>query len=157
MPDQVEAVTLQRDLHKSLNYDMVASLITAGAFLIAFMILSFKIGSCTDWQITIPIFLASLAVGWTLGIFISPYGAAEQKDFATYGKAISVFLSGYVVARLDQELGKDSIKPFLTEVNILRICGSFVLIISAAVVVFTARRYSQAKGKVVTAPSAPAK
>jgi len=39
--------------------------------------------------------------GWALGILVSPY-SGEESTFSEYGKAISTFLSGFVLAKLSQ-------------------------------------------------------
>ena len=40
--------------------------------------------------------------GWTVGILLTPVSPNERKRFSEYGKAITTFLSGYVVARADK-------------------------------------------------------
>jgi len=41
------------------------------------------------------------ALGWVIGIAISPLDAGEKKQFSDWVKAITALISGYVVAKLD--------------------------------------------------------
>src|SRR5437867_3317890 len=41
------------------------------------------------------------ALGWTVGVLISPYGDGEKEAFASIGKLVYGFLTGYVVSKLD--------------------------------------------------------
>jgi hypothetical protein len=45
-------------------------------------------------------------VGWILGNITSPTNEDEKKSFSQLGAAISTFLSGYVVSKLDRFLEK---------------------------------------------------
>ncbi|MGI0024138.1 MAG: hypothetical protein ACREA4_03205 [Nitrososphaera sp.] len=40
-------------------------------------------------------------IGWILGIFLIPY-PGEEKQFAAIGAAVSAFISGYLVSKLDR-------------------------------------------------------
>jgi MFS family permease len=141
----LEIERLESELLKGFNYNGATSFAAAAIFTVVFLVLAGFIGNPGAWRITVPVFLAALACGWVLGIFLSPYGAEEKKTFETWGRAVSVFLSGYVIAKLDrvtQGITSDTLRK---EENIFRVCGAFVLFVSAAVAVFTARRYSEAK------------
>ncbi|MGH8610057.1 MAG: hypothetical protein ACREX9_22405 [Gammaproteobacteria bacterium] len=39
--------------------------------------------------------------GWILGILLSPKSKGEATQFSEYGKAISMFISGFLVAKID--------------------------------------------------------
>jgi hypothetical protein len=41
-------------------------------------------------------------IGWAVGMLMTPVSPTEKKHFPEYGKAISTFLSGYLVAKLDK-------------------------------------------------------
>ena len=40
-------------------------------------------------------------IGWIVGILSSPYGPSEEKRFSSLVKAVSVFISGYALAKID--------------------------------------------------------
>lgn len=42
------------------------------------------------------------AIGWLLGIMSAPYDKTEQRQFVIYAKAVSVFVSGYVLGKADK-------------------------------------------------------
>lgn len=41
------------------------------------------------------------SLGWAAGIFISPYGDGEREAFASLGKLVYGFLSGYAFSKID--------------------------------------------------------
>lgn len=43
-------------------------------------------------------------IGWALGMFFAPYTKDEASRFSSIGQGISVFVSGYVVSKLDRFL-----------------------------------------------------
>jgi uncharacterized membrane protein len=46
--------------------------------------------------------LSGAALGWATGILISPRNETQYENFVSYGKSISAFLSGFVLAKLDR-------------------------------------------------------
>ena len=45
--------------------------------------------------------MSSAAVGWFVGILMSPQTTAQSQNFSAYGKGILTFFSGIVVAKID--------------------------------------------------------
>ena|SRR5262245_22480587 len=45
--------------------------------------------------------LVGLAVGWVFGVLISPL-PGEKEQFQQYAKAVAVFFSGYLLAKIDR-------------------------------------------------------
>ncbi len=43
-------------------------------------------------------------VGWALGMFFAPYNEKEASRFSSIGQAVSAFVSGYVISKLDRFL-----------------------------------------------------
>jgi hypothetical protein len=41
-------------------------------------------------------------VGWAIGMFSAPYGKGDKEALAQIGKLASVFITGYVVSKLDR-------------------------------------------------------
>jgi len=50
------------------------------------------------------------ALGWFVGILISPRDEDEKAAFVNYGKAISAFVTGFVLAKLDR-IFEDVMRP----------------------------------------------
>ena len=44
---------------------------------------------------------AGTALGWVIGIVVSPYSTSEQHSFASIGKIVYGFLSGYALSKFD--------------------------------------------------------
>ncbi|QDK81224.1 hypothetical protein EXU85_22485 [Spirosoma sp. KCTC 42546] len=51
-----------------------------------------------NWLIS----LLGVLIGWIIGILATPYDSLESQKFLTIGQSISVFLSGYVISKLDR-------------------------------------------------------
>ena len=48
------------------------------------------------------IIIFGLVLGWGTGMYLSPYSEEEASKFVTAGQAISVFISGYALAKVDR-------------------------------------------------------
>lgn len=72
-------------------------------FLIGIGLLCFHVSTTTEDRVlnTLTATLGTL-IGWALGIFFAPYTKDEESRFSTIGQGISVFVSGYVVSKLDR-------------------------------------------------------
>ena len=46
--------------------------------------------------------LFGIALGWLFGVFLSPYDERDQLAFTRAGKAVTAFLSGYALAKVDR-------------------------------------------------------
>ena len=57
-----------------------------------------------DIAMNFTVALFGACVGWLLGILLSPYNAAERTMFAQYASAVSAFVSGYVLSKVDKTL-----------------------------------------------------
>jgi hypothetical protein len=106
-------------------------------------ILSFKMAvTPQDGYLNLSIVLASICVGWLLGTFVSPESSTEQTRFSTYGKAVSAFVSGYLVSKLDKVV-EMILSPQTLAVPIasFRLCASISALISALLVTYIVRVY----------------
>ena len=45
--------------------------------------------------------LLGAVVGWSFGMLISPLNDGEKKQFSEFGKTLSAFVSGFVIAKFD--------------------------------------------------------
>jgi MFS family permease len=87
-------------------------------------------------------------VGWALGMFFSPFDAADVQRFNFLGTAIATFISGYVLSKIDPLIAalvkRATDSP--TEVPWAR-CGLFLAAaLLSSVVVFVNRTYAPRLG-----------
>jgi len=54
-----------------------------------------------EWWLNVSLCLFGMAAGWTIGVLLSPMTATEETKFTGYGKALSAFVTGFVVAKLE--------------------------------------------------------
>jgi hypothetical protein len=111
--------------------------------------LCFKIvATPLDGYLNVAIMLASISSGWLLGTFISPESETEKKSFMTYGKAVSAFVSGYLVSKLDKVIEKIlSPELLVMPVATFRLAGSVAALISAVLVTYIVRAYFYGKSR----------
>lgn len=83
-----------------------------------------------------------LSLGWLSGILLSPYSDEEGKKFTQYAKAFGVFVSGYLIGKIDKVIEKMLEPAFILDsVNGFRIMAFVASVIIALVVAFAFRRY----------------
>jgi hypothetical protein len=80
-------------------------------------------------------------LGWVTGILATPLGSAEQSQFSTYAAAISTFISGFLVAKLDKLFELSVTKEALTEVLLGRALIFASAFLLGALFTFIGRRY----------------
>jgi threonine/homoserine/homoserine lactone efflux protein len=61
--------------------------------------------SWKEFAFTFVIGICGAALGWLVGLLASPYTKDEESRFTAMSKAISVFFSGYAVAKLEPIVG----------------------------------------------------
>jgi len=93
----------------------------------------------------ITILLVGLALGWVFGVLISPL-PGEQDQFQQYAKAVAIFSSGYLLAKVD---------PIITEIlnpkqifallPAFRLLSFIVCFIASMLFAFGWRRYFYGK------------
>lgn len=81
-------------------------------------------------------------IGWVLGALATPFDAIEGDKFLLLGKTATVFLSGYVVSKLDRfleiSLFAADTKDSISWSRIALFCSSCLVV---AIFVFTVRDY----------------
>jgi hypothetical protein len=60
-----------------------------------------------EWWLNLLLCFFGGIVGWSVGVLLSPMTPSQKHAFAGYGKALSAFVSGFIVAKLEVLL-----KPF---------------------------------------------
>ena len=53
-------------------------------------------------QLNLVILIAGALIGWVVGMLITPVSPKEQAVFSDAGKALSTFVAGYLVAKIDR-------------------------------------------------------
>ncbi|MCX7293605.1 hypothetical protein [Janthinobacterium sp.] len=89
------------------------------------------------------IVLIAFLLGWTTGMYLSPYNGKEKLKFVTIGQAISAFLSGYVLSKFDRFIesflfGQNKLPIYDNWIHLGMFIASFLI---ACILVFTARAY----------------
>src|SRR5882757_4053511 len=74
-----------------------------GFLVVALVLLALITAGWEQWRITLPLFVTGLLIGWIVGILMSPVSPHETEQFSEYGKAISTFIAGFLVAKLALE------------------------------------------------------
>ncbi|HXA20550.1 MAG TPA: hypothetical protein VN380_26460 [Thermoanaerobaculia bacterium] len=54
-----------------------------------------------EWWLNLLLCFFGGIVGWSAGVLLSPVTKSQKDAFAGYGKALSAFVSGFVVAKLE--------------------------------------------------------
>lgn len=95
-----------------------------------------------DTQINIALLILGGALGWLLGIFMSPYDSGETAAFASYASAVATFASGYLLAKIDPLVSKLFTPDFLfNRVVAFRTISFISMILLAMLMTFAVRVY----------------
>lgn len=117
------------------------------AVLVTFVLLigALMIGvTWTDSIVSVTMICAGYAVGGCIGTAISPASAIEEKRFASYGRAVVAFASGFVASKLESAAGALMHSPGLTNPSALTIFRALAFTTTVLVVArttFTCRNY----------------
>jgi predicted membrane protein len=81
------------------------------------------------------------AIGWLLGVALSPYTRKEESSFTKYGAAVAAFGSGYLVARTD-DLVKQILSSALTAVIGFRVALFVTAVLVSMLATHASRSYA---------------
>jgi hypothetical protein len=127
-----------------MNYKLVNSTASAIILGVPLLVMCFYFG--TDVQshcLNITLLIMALLLGWLLGILASPYTSTEHRDFTAYTKAISAFISGFVVAKADKAIEHIFDPQTLGDATVLFRLALFIAgFLLALVITFVYRRYA---------------
>jgi len=56
---------------------------------------------CEDAYLTTALIIACVGIGWSVGMVLSPDTKTEEKKFLDVWKGISLFVSGYLISKID--------------------------------------------------------
>jgi hypothetical protein len=82
-------------------------------------------------------------LGWSLGMFFSPFSEKEGMTFATIGQTVSVFVSGYIFSKLDRFLEASMFDADKMPVEVVwwRAALLFASLVLMMLTVFSGRAY----------------
>jgi hypothetical protein len=126
-----------------MNWNMVGTCVTASICFGTLVTLSFLIRqSWPDCYLNLAILVLGTLVGWVIGILSAPYTKKEEGQFALYGKAVSVFFSGYLLGKIDR-LTTTLLSPevLLRPVPAFRVVAFIASALLAAIITRTFRVY----------------
>jgi hypothetical protein len=129
---------------------------SGGVYLIVLAVSAQFASSALDFGYAVASATVGLALGWIVGIVISPASKDEASEFSGLTKAISTFLTGYVLANL-KSVSKADITSFLNTPGVpFRLMIGAACCFSTVAVVFISRRAEAARDWYVSfAPSDP--
>lgn len=98
--EEVDFVKLQDEFGSYLMTVMVSLILLCIAFL-GLLRLAYVSGRHNDGFLVI---LVGALLGWAAGMFFSPYTTVEKSNFVSISQAVSAFVSGYLLSKLDRFL-----------------------------------------------------
>lgn len=131
-----------------LNYYKLITSAVAGLVIIGTLLyLCFYIAIDKDvLTLNIATLILGIAIGWLIGVLISPYNTDEQTQFLTYTRAISVFVSGYLIAKVDKVVERMLSPDYLfNTITAFRGMSLITAIVVAMLVTFVFRQYHRKK------------
>ena len=97
-----------------------------------------------EFVLHISVMVVGATIGWIIGILSSPYGEKEKEHFSTIVKGVTVFFSGYALAKVDPIITA-ILKPeaFLEPVVAFRAIAFFTSLLLAVIITFVYRKYAR--------------
>ncbi len=119
---------------------IAAGLVCGGLLLIVLTISAQIATSSRDFAYCIASATFGTSLGWVLGVVISPSSTDEASEFSLLTKAVSTFLTGYVLGYL-KDLSVVDVKAFLNRPGIpFRLMAGSACCLAAMATVFVIRR-----------------
>ena len=95
--DQVPAETIPSPKARPMN--LLIGYIVGALFYITCIVIAFKMNA--EWWLNLLPCMLGGVIGWCVGMFLSPLTRHETIQFSAYGKAVSAFVTGFVIAKLE--------------------------------------------------------
>jgi hypothetical protein len=83
-----------------LGFGIVTGYIFGIAVYIVCFVIAFRM-TPDEWWLNLLLCFFGGIVGWSAGVLLSPVTPSQKETFAGYGKAISAFVGGFVIAKFD--------------------------------------------------------
>jgi hypothetical protein len=119
----------------------IGAVATTIVLLVTEVWVAFKISSAPEQRgLSLMLIAAGVALGWLLGTLASPYDESERAEFRAL--AVSAFLSGYLLAKIDPLLVA-LLKPETAAdpLHAFRLLSFATTTVVAALMTFVGRRY----------------
>lgn len=98
---------------KDLKWGIAFGYVVGAGFYIAAFVIAWQLEGVRSLNLLTCLFGGVL--GWNVGVLLSPRDPKEKGEFAEYGKAISAFVTGLVVAKLDVLFSAGELKALLAD------------------------------------------
>lgn len=128
----------------AMNYKIWGGVVSATILIGSNLALCFVVSSeWSDRTISLAVIGTAVAIGWLVGVVISPYDPKEQKQFSQYAKAVAAFGSGYLAAKMDKLIEKVLSPALLSEaVSGFRFLSFVSVLIVCILITFIFRNYA---------------
>jgi hypothetical protein len=124
---------------------ILAVINSGGVYLIVLAISAQFANNPLDFAYSVASATFGLALGWVLGIIISPSSTDEASEFSLVTKAISTFVTGYALGYL-KDVKLENIQHFLSQPQVpFRLMIAAACCLSTIAVVFISRRAEAVK------------
>jgi hypothetical protein len=130
-----------REFNKNSTPGAILTIVNSGGVYLIVLAASAQYATgVVDFAYNVASATFGLAMGWVLGIVISPGSKDEASEFSLLTKAISTFLTGYVLANL-KGITQQQVWDFLTSPGVaFRLLVGTACCFSTVAVVFVSRR-----------------
>jgi len=118
------------------------TLIFCFILLATLVVIAFFLETGADRLVTLALMCCSSAVGYSLGVFITPYNAKEKSEFYQIGKFVSALITGFVLAKLEPVVSKIlSSDQMVTPAGLFRLASVSTSFLVSLIGVFVYRKY----------------
>ena len=133
--------TFAREFNKNSTPGAILTIVNSGGVYLIVLAASAQYAATTvDFAYNVAAATFGLAMGWALGIVISPGSKEEASEFSILTKAVSTFLTGYVLANL-KGITQHDVWTFLSRPGVaFRLLIGTACCFSTVAVVFVSRR-----------------
>jgi hypothetical protein len=125
-----------------MNFKQVGAFSFAAILILILIMLSFRLREKEeDKWINLSFLVLGISVGWLFGIYIAPY-EGEVTKFKEIATTVSVFLSGYLLAKVDGLITKIlSPEQVLRPVAGFRVLATFCSFLLSLIMTYVGRAY----------------
>jgi len=134
------------------HWSWIITVIVALALLGALFLMGWRLSDIPQERyLTLAILIAACTLGWVLGMVLSPDSKTETKNFFTIGKGVSLFVSGYLVSKIDglvTAVFEPQLLLHATEhLAAYRLIGAIASLTLAAILTYIVRIYALTVGE----------
>ena len=130
-----------------MNYKIIGSTVSALVLFGSLLCCTFSGAVApdrTELFLHLSFIVMGATLGWIVGIFVSPYSEREKGQFTGIAKGVTVFFSGYALAKIDPIITATlSPEAFSKTVVIFRTVAFLTSFLLAMLIVFIYRKYAR--------------